>query len=175
LPVKPIVIATVCILAVKALVAMLLASTEHGAISQALRQARPSFIKSSLVAYICCVCLGAPLTRKLASTTAIALFLAAISSVPMPFQTTQTNTIEASRQMFAQLTAVCTLAGAYLGAITMCLDANQPWQHWPLPVLYGSVIGFNVGATLAILYSLVANFSRSHMHATATQKQSVEI
>jgi GPI ethanolamine phosphate transferase 2/3 subunit F len=117
-------------------------------------------MKGSLVVYICCVCLGAPLTRKLASTTATALFLAAISSIPIPFQTPQTSRTGASRQLFEQMTAVCTLTGAYLGAITMCLDANQPWQHWPLPLLYGAVIGLNIGAACAILYSLTVKLTR---------------
>jgi GPI biosynthesis protein family Pig-F len=170
--VKPIFVATAYILAVKTLVAI--QSTEQGFNSQSLRQTSTSYAKGSIVAYICCVCLGAPVTRKLASTTATALFHAAISSIPVPFQAIQTSSAGASKQFCTQLTAVATLAGAYLGAITMCLDANQPWQHWPLPVLHGAVIGLNVGATLAIFNNLVASAYRFDMDVTANQKQSLE-
>ncbi|CAN0484843.1 unnamed protein product, partial [Scytosiphon promiscuus] len=35
--------------------------------------------------------------------------------------------------------------GAWLGAIPLCLDWEQPWQEWPLPMCAGGLLGFSAG------------------------------
>ena len=52
-------------------------------------------------------------------------------------------------------TAFACCLGAWLGACLIPLDWDEPWQRWPLPVLYGSITGFlsaNIGAALLMQF-----------------------
>lgn len=55
----------------------------------------------------------------------------------------------------AQMVSVATLAGAYFSAITLALDVNEPWQHWPVPVVMGAVAGKLTGLVLAMVSNLL--------------------
>ena len=41
------------------------------------------------------------------------------------------------------------LLGAWIGGFVVPLDWQEPWQAWPLPVLYGTTLGNLVGSALA--------------------------
>jgi len=43
-------------------------------------------------------------------------------------------------------------AGAWLGACLIPLDWDEPWQQWPLPLLYGSMVGFVLVHVAAALF-----------------------
>lgn len=50
------------------------------------------------------------------------------------------------------LCAVGALAlGSWLGALPMPLDADRPWQRWPVPVTWGGLLGWTGGAVLGLL------------------------
>ncbi|XP_056153528.1 phosphatidylinositol-glycan biosynthesis class F protein [Lampris incognitus] len=48
-----------------------------------------------------------------------------------------------------QITVVCTVVGAWVGALPIPLDWDRPWQVWPISCSLGSVIGFLTGLVAA--------------------------
>lgn len=50
--------------------------------------------------------------------------------------------------------SVCTLIGAWLGAVPIPYDWDRPWQQWPITILAGAYIGYFVGTVGGIALEL---------------------
>ncbi|XP_035469178.2 phosphatidylinositol-glycan biosynthesis class F protein isoform X1 [Scophthalmus maximus] len=48
-----------------------------------------------------------------------------------------------------QITVVCTVVGAWVGAFPIPLDWDRPWQVWPVSCSLGATIGFLTGLVAA--------------------------
>ena len=46
-----------------------------------------------------------------------------------------------------------TVLGCWLAAIVLPLDWDRPWQQWPVPCVYGALLGYALGLALAALSS----------------------
>ncbi|CAM9675421.1 unnamed protein product [Choristocarpus tenellus] len=58
--------------------------------------------------------------------------------------------------------------GAWLGAVPLILDWNEPWQAWPLTVALGGLLGFSAGIILFLakwIVSLGARWRRGDQQA----------
>ncbi|XP_067844893.1 phosphatidylinositol-glycan biosynthesis class F protein isoform X2 [Heptranchias perlo] len=48
-----------------------------------------------------------------------------------------------------QMTTICSLFGAWLGAIPIPLDWDRPWQVWPISCTLGATLGFTISLVIA--------------------------
>ncbi|XP_035228453.1 phosphatidylinositol-glycan biosynthesis class F protein-like isoform X2 [Stegodyphus dumicola] len=48
-------------------------------------------------------------------------------------------------EIHLQQLIICTIVGAWLGAIPIPLDWDRPWQTWPITCCIGSVLGYCFG------------------------------
>lgn len=108
------------------------------------------------------ICLGCPIPQSLSKT---ALWSIAMSALTCSFVASQyisrderINALE--RLVFRERPrkpdeAVIwggfygCLVGSWMGALCIPLDWDEPWQEWPIPVLYGGLVGFALGGKLA--------------------------
>ncbi|XP_060687372.1 phosphatidylinositol-glycan biosynthesis class F protein isoform X1 [Hemiscyllium ocellatum] len=51
-----------------------------------------------------------------------------------------------------QITTICSLFGAWLGAIPIPLDWDRPWQVWPISCTLGATLGFTISLVIAPLW-----------------------
>lgn len=51
------------------------------------------------------------------------------------------------------------VVGAWVGAMPMPLDWNQPWQEWPICCTIGTLLGYFCGVFIALIYILIQNKS----------------
>ncbi|XP_048391781.1 phosphatidylinositol-glycan biosynthesis class F protein isoform X1 [Stegostoma tigrinum] len=51
-----------------------------------------------------------------------------------------------------QITTICSLFGAWLGAIPIPLDWDRPWQVWPISCTLGATLGFSISLVVAPLW-----------------------
>ncbi|EIW79785.1 hypothetical protein CONPUDRAFT_144940 [Coniophora puteana RWD-64-598 SS2] len=47
--------------------------------------------------------------------------------------------------------SIGTLVGCWFGVIPLALDWDRPWQAWPLPPLFGAIIGYILGSLGALV------------------------
>eukprot|EP01111_Echinosteliopsis_oligospora_P015806 TRINITY_DN6368_c0_g1_i1.p1 TRINITY_DN6368_c0_g1~~TRINITY_DN6368_c0_g1_i1.p1 ORF type:complete len:203 (+),score=58.58 TRINITY_DN6368_c0_g1_i1:48-656(+) len=64
-----------------------------------------------------------------------------------------TKTEEEQRRYYAAIGAIF---GAWVGAMLIPLDWDRPWQVWPLPCVYGGLIGYFV--SIVFFYNLLYDF-----------------
>ncbi|XP_065920536.1 phosphatidylinositol-glycan biosynthesis class F protein-like isoform X2 [Dysidea avara] len=50
------------------------------------------------------------------------------------------------------LVVACTLLGSWVGAFTIALDWEKPWQVWPIPCNFGATVGHVLGVSLSLLF-----------------------
>lgn len=71
-----------------------------------------------------------------------------------------------------------TFIGAWLGVATMALDWDRPWQAWPLPLVFGSILGFIAGGLGSFVWSAADEAIQAGREeeraATAGQSTSVQ-
>ncbi|XP_060129032.1 phosphatidylinositol-glycan biosynthesis class F protein isoform X3 [Zootoca vivipara] len=51
-----------------------------------------------------------------------------------------------------QITAMCSVVGAWLGAFPIPLDWDRPWQVWPISCSLGATFGYVAGLLIAPLW-----------------------
>ncbi|RDD46493.1 Phosphatidylinositol-glycan biosynthesis class F protein [Trichoplax sp. H2] len=68
------------------------------------------------------------------------------------------STIEA----MVMFTSYGGILGAWLGAFTIPLDWDRPWQVWPIPCSIGTMMGYGAGLVISLLEKLLVNRSHSY-------------
>lgn len=128
------------------------------------------FLVASLIlflAYYTIILLfGAPLTTHHEETTMLTLTLASLTFVPaclhLGVDTALTVLIRAQPHgagligEAVSLNNKATLLGAWLGAVTIPLDWDRPWQAWPIPCVIGALLGYIIGHFITLIKILPA-------------------
>jgi len=105
------------------------------------------------------VCFGAPVTSHWAQTSSFCLLVVLLTAYPCllvlgPSLTslhhvyTSTDTDNCPLGATLYLNSVCSLVGAWLGAVPLPLDWDRPWQAWPITCCLGAVAGHVAGNVL---------------------------
>ncbi|KIJ64725.1 hypothetical protein HYDPIDRAFT_28092 [Hydnomerulius pinastri MD-312] len=158
-----------------------------------LREASLFTLCTALAAFVVIVLFGAPLASHHLHTALLALVVAVMTSftpafaIGSPSLASETgamvNRLTWTR-LFAELSprnpiersmvypAVGVVAGSWLGAIPIALDWDRPWQAWPLTPLFGSLLGYIVGATLAFGFSAVKWLAEEHIRSLSSKSKS---
>ncbi|KAK7493427.1 hypothetical protein BaRGS_00015327 [Batillaria attramentaria] len=108
------------------------------------------------------VLFGAPAIEATAETFHFALLLTALAVVPACFvlgpDLGRWSTVfilgkpSLGPETAVFITGICTLVGAWLGAVPIPLDWDRPWQVWPVSCVLGSLFGYCVGLLLSAVY-----------------------
>lgn len=56
-------------------------------------------------------------------------------------------------EIYAYAQVVCTLTGAWIGAIVLPLDWERDWQVWPISCIISTYVGHAVGVLAAFVWS----------------------
>ncbi|KAL1929564.1 hypothetical protein VTP01DRAFT_1702 [Rhizomucor pusillus] len=121
-------------------------------------------VVSSAVLHGFIVLFGASLLDKFNHTLAFATYLAILTVVPCftvlapaepaiwskVFLQHSPNT---ATEIFAYSQAICTLSGAWIGAIVLPLDWERDWQVWPISCIISTYLGNAVGVIAAFGWS----------------------
>ncbi|KAI7883308.1 hypothetical protein K492DRAFT_205459 [Lichtheimia hyalospora FSU 10163] len=106
------------------------------------------------------VLFGASLIEKFNHTLAFATYLAIIAFIPsftalapsdtsIWIKTFVQHSPSTSAEIFAYSQTVCTLSGAWIGAIVLPLDWERDWQAWPISCVISTYLGHAVGVVAA--------------------------
>ncbi|CBJ31716.1 conserved unknown protein [Ectocarpus siliculosus] len=139
-------------------------------IGRRLSSGAVGFAVGAAVIHTVAVVLGAPIFRRAPETAAFSLLMSSFTSLPVSvtshrpleaFAAFLRGTRPALHELGAMVPAACCVLGAWLGAIPLCLDWEQPWQAWPLPMCAGGLLGFSLGCLLLLGYQILENVSRA--------------
>lgn len=121
------------------------------------------------------VCFGAPLLalwQETASFCVLVVLLTAypcllvlgpsLSSLSTLYTSGDTDSCPLGATLY--LNSVCSLAGAWLGAVPLPLDWDRPWQAWPITCCLGAVAGHVAGNILGAcrVWPKVANLNSGY-------------
>ncbi|KAG5366630.1 Glycosylphosphatidylinositol anchor biosynthesis protein 11 [Yarrowia sp. B02] len=114
----------------------------------------------SVIIFSLLVLFGAPALSLVHSTFICAMHMSVLAVLPLFF------TYHLDSKVWADIIAmrrpldhvyaasVCTLIGAWLGAIPIPYDWDRPWQQWPITILAGAYLGYFVGTVGGIALDL---------------------
>ncbi|XP_035228445.1 phosphatidylinositol-glycan biosynthesis class F protein-like isoform X1 [Stegodyphus dumicola] len=112
---------------------------------------------SVIVYYIVCVLFGAPVFEAYVATLYFSSIMTMLTIYPLLWYLFSSDSIIAVLKVFSdskcdnlieihlQQLIICTIVGAWLGAIPIPLDWDRPWQTWPITCCIGSVLGYCFG------------------------------
>jgi len=121
------------------------------------------------------VCFGAPLLSYWQETASFCLLVVLLTAYPCLlvlgpnpsslhslYTSGSTDTTPLPATLY--LNSVCSLAGAWLGAVPLPLDWDRPWQAWPITCCLGAVAGHVAGNVLGAcrVWPKLANLNNSH-------------
>ena len=120
----------------------------------------------SIVYYIIIVLFGAPIVTHHEETTMLTVTLATLTFIPacLHLGVDTALAILTRAQVHGtgligeavSLNIKATLLGAWLGAITIPLDWDRPWQAWPIPCVIGALVGYMTGHFVTLVKILPA-------------------
>jgi len=94
------------------------------------------------------VCFGAPVLSSWYETGSFCVLICLLTAYPCllvlgptSLVSVWTSTEDNPLHSTLYLNSVCSLAGAWLGAIPLPLDWDRPWQAWPITSCLGAVAG----------------------------------
>ncbi|KAG1740548.1 GPI biosynthesis protein family Pig-F-domain-containing protein [Suillus paluster] len=146
----------------------------------------------ALLFHVIIILFGAPSASHLPHTFLLAIVLALLSAfVPayaLGFPTFSSDTSSLVTRLtwtrlFAELSprnpieralvypAVGTLLGSWLGAFSIALDWDRPWQAWPLTPLFGGIAGYIVGSLTALFVSALMWLAEENVRMRQSEKQ----
>lgn len=64
---------------------------------------------------------------------------------------------KSSTEICLCVASCCAIFGAWIGTIPMMLDLRDPWQNWPVPVMYGALIGWGCSGVVSGVVLLLKN------------------
>ncbi|KAI9248312.1 GPI biosynthesis protein Pig-F [Phascolomyces articulosus] len=110
------------------------------------------------------VLFGASLVEKFNHTLAFAAYLAVLALFPtfIALSPADTNvwmkcflqhSPSTGPEIYAYSQAICTLSGAWIGAIVLPLDWERDWQAWPISCVISTYLGHAVGVFTAFGWS----------------------
>ncbi|CAH1261751.1 PIGF [Branchiostoma lanceolatum] len=118
------------------------------------------FLLSILSFHVIAVLYGAPLQEDTEETFSWALLMATLTALPCwcmlgsrleTWVAVVLNRPESEVESFLQMTVLCTVVGAWLGAFPIPLDWDRPWQVWPIPCSIGALLGHTGGLVLSAI------------------------
>lgn len=123
---------------------------------------------SSIFFHALTVLYGAPLLESVAETYHFACLLAVLTVLPSCaalginsfswLRLYAHNRPDSPVEACVQLTTLCSLVGAWIGAFPIPLDWDRPWQTWPITCVIGTLTGNTIGH----LWSSYASSSKTH-------------
>ncbi|CAL1547466.1 unnamed protein product [Lymnaea stagnalis] len=115
-------------------------------------------ILGCIIFYIICICYGAPLLSSTTETFHFSMLLTVLICLPncifcgsnldnwfTMFTSSSANGVET----VVYFTSLCSLLGAWLGAVPIPLDWDRPWQEWPISCVIGALSGYCLGLLMA--------------------------
>lgn len=108
--------------------------------------------------YIICICYGAPLLTSTEETFHFAMLLTVLVCLPNcifcgsnlnSWFSMFTSNSSSGLETVVYFTSVCSILGAWLGAVPIPLDWDRPWQEWPISCVIGAVSGYCLGLLMA--------------------------
>ena len=119
----------------------------------------------SVFSHVLAVLMGAPLTEQIFETFVWSVLVSALISPSIlcllePDTDTWLRVIlcglhkdqPCQRLVFFQTYGLA--IGAWASCFTIPLDWDRPWQQWPIPLIFGSMIGFCAGSVLNCVVNL---------------------
>lgn len=131
---------------------------------------------STVIASIACILFGAPVFLQHRETVTLSLVLVILSIFPFVLYLGPNGTVkyflyenfellhknQAGYLAMIHYNAVFTLMGAWVSSVAAPLDWDRPWQAYPIPNMYGALIGYFLGnaytMAMAILKVLVGKY-----------------
>ncbi|ORE09877.1 hypothetical protein BCV72DRAFT_333370 [Rhizopus microsporus var. microsporus] len=155
---------TVPILFAGHLLLVILSNLLRGTSDKALKSAFYSVLATIIttgVLHILTVLFGAPLIEKIPNTFLFAAYLSILTVMPCFQSLTDSVWIKVflqhspttSSEIYAYAQAICTLSGAWIGAIVLPLDWEREWQVWPISCVISTYVGHSVGVLTAFVWS----------------------
>eukprot|EP00903_Cladosiphon_okamuranus_P018248 g16787.t1 len=126
------------------------------------------------------IVLGAPILRRAPETAVFSLLMASLTTLPVSVSSPWPleacagflrGTRPAVHVPGTMVPAAGCALGAWLGAIPLCLDWEQPWQGWPLPMCAGGLLGFSLGCLLLLGAEAAEIVRRNFSFWRGTDKQ----
>jgi len=119
-----------------------------------------TLVLSLILFHLVIVLFGAPVLHSASETFHLSCLLTLTSTFPcvcaigssvdawMKTWNTYNKSGEFSREFSALVVALCSVVGAWVGAVPIPLDWDRPWQVWPVSCLIGCVLGHCAGLIL---------------------------
>ncbi|XP_069464541.1 phosphatidylinositol-glycan biosynthesis class F protein [Ambystoma mexicanum] len=117
------------------------------------------FLLSSLLFHGIIVLYGAPLLELILETFSFAVLLSTFTTLrclcmlgpnfPAWIRVFSRNGAMSIWDSSLQITTVCSVIGAWLGAFPIPLDWDRPWQVWPISCSLGATFGYVAGLIAA--------------------------
>ncbi|XP_022095668.1 phosphatidylinositol-glycan biosynthesis class F protein-like [Acanthaster planci] len=130
------------------------------------------FSVSCIVLHVVIVLFGAAVQEVVEETFILAVLLSTLSTLPclcvLGTNGEVWNRFTAQRrphpglETCIQYGAVASLLGAWMGAFTIPLDWDRPWQVWPVPCAIGALLGHTAGMTVGLIH-LVSLSSKQYI------------
>lgn len=142
-------------------------------------------VLGTMVVHIIAVILGAPITSLIPETLTFSLLIAALTVLPVWISSDHPvrsccgvlgGARPSMHEAGAMVPALGCAVGAWLGAIPLSLDWEQPWQVWPLPMCVGGLLGYSLGGVSLLAAGGAAQvrrkLARSSDHWSTAAKRS---
>ncbi len=110
---------------------------------QLMKRSIWSMIHGSAVLYIAMMCVGLGFPQHIILSWLACIVLSSFAVVPLTM--TSRSPTWYVHDLLSSSPQLCCLGGAWLGAISITLDWNVPWQRWPIPVALGGLVGHLFG------------------------------
>ncbi|KAG0749260.1 hypothetical protein G6F57_002524 [Rhizopus arrhizus] len=137
-----------------------LRGTSYKLLKTLLYSAIASVLATSIL-YVLIVLFGAPLLDKIPNTFLFSAYLSILTIMPC-FQSLENpvwvkvfiqHSPTTTSEIYAYAQVVCTLTGAWIGAIVLPLDWERDWQVWPISCIISTYVGHAVGVLAAFVWS----------------------
>lgn len=134
---------------------------------------------------VACILLGAPYHQKYEETLALSLLLTSLTMFPIALYLGPTKTVQyliydafelnSSHDIWhlemLQCNAIGTLFGAWAGSIVAPLDWDRPWQAYPIPNVFGALVGFTLANIGKFLTSIQQMSDQTDITTITTDKK----
>ncbi|ORX44944.1 hypothetical protein DM01DRAFT_1177664 [Hesseltinella vesiculosa] len=121
-------------------------------------------LAATAVFHVILVLFGASLTHDVYNTGLFAAYLA-VMTVMTAFQTLAPSAGQiwikvflqhcptTTYEIYAYTQVICTLIGAWIGAVVLPLDWDRDWQKWPISCVVSTFLGHFVGVVTGFVWS----------------------
>ncbi|KAE9360161.1 hypothetical protein PR003_g373 [Phytophthora rubi] len=113
----------------------------------------------SAVFHVTVVLFGAPVVDLWMQTFLLAVLLSSCVTMPLALHLGGAPRkwldlllelrVSNTQELYLVCSSIGAMLGAYVGALPIPLDWDQPWQQWPLTCVYGTLIGHATGILIS--------------------------